>query len=106
LWMRWMVGNHDALHHCTAFQTRLEIRLRRRLHFACATNLVAADDFARARDANGFARFDFLPAKTRRSWRKTFLNLEVQNDAGARGDNDARELPARIDKGRSSDDET
>ena len=77
-----MVGNHDAYHKRKHFETGLEIRSRYHVHSPCAADLVAVDDFARARDANRFAWFDLLPARARRSWRKTFFHLEVQNDAG------------------------
>ena len=77
-----MVGNHDPHHKPKRFETWLEIRARHHVHFACAANLVAADDFAHPVDANRFAWSDLLPAGARRSWRQAFLNLEVQNDAG------------------------
>ena len=77
-----MVGNHDPHHERKHFETWLEIRSRHHVHFACAADLVAADDFADACDANRFARSDLLPAGPRRAWRQAFLNLEIQNDAG------------------------
>ena len=52
------------------------------MHFACAADLVAADDFAHADDANRFAWSDLLSAGARRPWRQAFLNLEIQNDEG------------------------
>ena len=52
-------------------------------HSAWAADLVAVDDFAHAGDANRFAWFDLLPTRACRPWRQAFLNLEVQNDAGA-----------------------
>ena len=77
-----MVDNHDQHDKQKHFEAMLEIRSRYHVHFACAASLVAADDFAHTGDANRFAWSDLLPAGARRSWRKTFLNLEVQNDAG------------------------
>ena len=76
-----MVGNHEH-HKRKRFETGLEIRSRYDVHFACAADLVTADDFAYAGNANRFAWTDLLPAGAHRSWRQTFLNLEVQNDAG------------------------
>lgn len=87
-----MVVNHDAHRKRKHFETRLEIRSRYRVHFACAAALVAIDDFTHAADANRVARFDLLPAGARRSWRKTFFHLEVQNDAGESGDTNSRAL--------------
>ncbi len=77
-----MVGNHDAHHKRKHFEAGLEIRSRHYVHSTCAADLVAADDSARAGDADRFAWSDLLPARTHRSWRQAFLNLEVQNDAG------------------------
>lgn len=77
-----MVDNHDPHDKRKHLEARLEIRSRYHVHFACPADLVAGDDFAHAGDANRFARSDLLSAGARRSWRKTFLNLEVQNDAG------------------------
>jgi len=58
------------------------MRFRYHVHSAYAADLVAADDFAHPGNANRLARSDLLPAGARRSWRKTFFYLEVQNDAG------------------------
>ena len=77
-----MVGNDDPHDERKHFETRLETRSRHHVHSACAADLVAADAFAHAGDANRFAWSDLLPAGTCRSWRQAFLNLEVQNDAG------------------------
>jgi hypothetical protein len=77
-----LVGNHDAYHKRKHFETGLEIRSRYHVHSARPADLVAADDLAYAGDANRFAWSDLLPAGARRSWRKAFLNLEIQNDAG------------------------
>ena len=78
-----MVGNHvDSHHKWKHFEAWLEIRSRHSLHSACATDLVAADDFAHPGDANRFAWSDLLPAGACRSWRKIFFYLEVQNDEG------------------------
>ena len=75
-----MVGNHDPRYKRKRFEAGLEIRSRHHVHFAGTANLVAVDDFAHAGDANRFAWSDLLPAGARRSWRRTFLYLEVQND--------------------------
>ena len=77
-----MFGNHDPHHKRKHFEAGLEIRSRHHMHFDCAADLVATDDFAHAGDANRFAWSDLLSAGARRSWRQAFLNLEVQNDAG------------------------
>ena len=78
-----MVGNHVDPHHKRKhFEAWLEIRSRHHVHFAGTADLVAADDFAHAGDANRFAWFDLLPTRACRPWRQAFLNLEVQNDAG------------------------
>ena len=77
-----MVDTHDPRDERKHFKARLEIRSRRHVHFACAADLVAADDFTHIGDANRFAWSDLLSAGACRSRRKTFLNLEVQNDAG------------------------
>ena len=76
-----MVGNHEH-HKRKRFETGLEIRSRYLVHFACAADLVAADDFAHAGDATCFARTDFLPTETRRITRKTFFYLEVPDNEG------------------------
>ena len=77
-----MVSNHDPQRKRKHFETRLEIRSRHHVHSACLADLVAADDLAHPGDANRFTWSDLLPAGAHRSWRKTFLDLEVQNDAG------------------------
>ena len=77
-----MVGNHDAYHKREHFETGLEIRSRYHVHSACAADLVTADDFTYAGDATRFARPNLLPPKACRPWRKTFLNLEIQNNEG------------------------
>ena len=79
---RCVVRNHDAHHKRKHFETGLEICARCHVHSACAADLVAGDDFTYAGDANRFAWSDLLPAGTRRSWRKAFFHLEVQDDAG------------------------
>ena len=78
-----MVGNHDAHHKRKHFETGLEIGPRYYVHSACAADLAAADDLAHDSDATRLARPSLLPPKACRSWRQAFLNLEVQNDAGA-----------------------
>jgi hypothetical protein len=77
-----MVDNHDPHDKRKHFEAKLEIRSRYRVRFAGATNLVAGDDFAHAGDANRFAWSDLLSTGARRSWRKAFFNLEVQNHEG------------------------
>ena len=77
-----MFGNHDPHHKRKHFEAGLEIRSRHHVHFAGTADLVAADDFAHAGDANRFAWSDLLSPGARRSWRKTLFYLEVQNDAG------------------------
>ena len=76
-----MVGNHDAHHKREHFETGLEIRSRYHVHSISAADLVAADDFAYAGDANRFAWSDLLPPGACRPWRQAFLHLEIQNDA-------------------------
>jgi lipopolysaccharide/colanic/teichoic acid biosynthesis glycosyltransferase len=61
-----MVGNHDAHHKQKRSETGVEIRSRYHVHSACAADLVAADDFAHAGDANRFAWSDLLPSGARR----------------------------------------
>lgn len=78
-----MVSNHDPQHKRKHFETGLEIGSRYRVYSACPADLAAADDLAHPGDANRFARSDLLPAGPRQAWRQAFLNLEVQNDAGA-----------------------
>ena len=81
-WTGCMVGNHDAHHKPKHFENGLEICSRYHVHSAWAADLAAVDDFAHAGDANRLARPNLLPPKARRSWRKAFFHLEVQNDAG------------------------
>ncbi len=77
-----MVGNHDPQHKRKHLEAGLEIRSRRHVHFACAASLVAGDDLAHADNTIRFAWSDLLSAGAGWSWRKAFLYLEVQNDAG------------------------
>ena len=77
-----MVGNHDAHHKREHFETGMEIRSRHHVHSISAADLVAADDFAYAGDANRFARSDLLPPGARRPWRKTLFCLEVPDNEG------------------------
>jgi hypothetical protein len=57
-----MVGNHDPHRKRKHFEAGLEIRSRHHVHPACAADLIAADDFAHAGDANRFSRSDLLSA--------------------------------------------
>ncbi len=62
----------------------MEIRSRHHVHFTGAADLATANDFAHPGDPHRFAGSDLLSAGARRSWRETFLYLEVQNDADKR----------------------
>jgi lipopolysaccharide/colanic/teichoic acid biosynthesis glycosyltransferase len=68
-----MLRNHDPHHKRKHLEAGLEIRSRHHVHSACAADLVTADDFAHAGDANRFSRSDLLPAGARRSWRQASL---------------------------------
>ena len=77
-----MLGNHGPHHKRKHFQAGLEVRSGHDVHFACAADLVAVDDFAHAGDANRLAWSHLLPAGACRFWSQAFLNLEVPDNEG------------------------